>query len=244
MNYELDIHTHTIASGHAYSTLQEMVAAAKEKGLKGLGITEHAPLMPGTCDKIYFSNVRIVPRQMNGIRLFLGAELNIKDKKGGIDLPEYLLRRLDVRIASAHVNVFSPTTGKDLSRAIKGVMENPYIDILGHPDDGRYEYDYEQIAQLAAQYGKIVEINNTSLRPIGVRPNAFENDLRLLEECKKCGVFILMGSDAHISMDVGAHEKAIEVIEKAQYPKELVLNYNMEKFEEILEEHRMGWPKE
>ena len=53
MNIELDVHTHTVASGHAFSTLQEMVKAASEKGLKLLGITEHAPSIPGSCNPIY-----------------------------------------------------------------------------------------------------------------------------------------------------------------------------------------------
>lgn len=43
----LDVHTHTIASGHAFSSLQEMTLTAKEKGLDILGITEHGPNIPG-----------------------------------------------------------------------------------------------------------------------------------------------------------------------------------------------------
>lgn len=54
MKIELDVHTHTIASGHAFSTLQEMAQAAAGKGLKVLGITEHSPGIPGTCHSIYF----------------------------------------------------------------------------------------------------------------------------------------------------------------------------------------------
>ena len=45
----LDVHTHTLASGHAYNTMREMAKAASEKGLEILGITEHAVSMPGTC---------------------------------------------------------------------------------------------------------------------------------------------------------------------------------------------------
>ena len=56
MKIELDVHTHTIASGHAFSTLQEMAQAAAGKGLKVLGITEHSPGIPGTCHPIYFRN--------------------------------------------------------------------------------------------------------------------------------------------------------------------------------------------
>ena len=57
MNYVLDVHTHTIASGHAYNTMREMAKAASEKGLELLGITEHAMAMPGTCHEYYFQNL-------------------------------------------------------------------------------------------------------------------------------------------------------------------------------------------
>lgn len=57
----LDLHTHTVASGHAYCTIHEMAAAAAGKGLEILGITEHAPAMPGTCHNFYFHNLRLSP---------------------------------------------------------------------------------------------------------------------------------------------------------------------------------------
>lgn len=82
MKIELDVHTHTIASGHAFSTLQEMAQAAAGKGLKVLGITEHSPGIPGTCHPIYFRNLHVVPRRMYGVELLLGAEINILDGKG------------------------------------------------------------------------------------------------------------------------------------------------------------------
>ena len=56
MNIELDTHTHTLASGHAYNTIREMIEAAAAKGLKLLALTEHAPAMPGSCGDYYFYN--------------------------------------------------------------------------------------------------------------------------------------------------------------------------------------------
>jgi len=104
---ELDVHTHTIASGHAFSTLQEMAKAASDKGLKLLGITEHSSGIPGSCDPIYFRNLHVVPRQMYGIELLLGAEINILDTAGHLDMDEFYLQKLDLRIAGkigrAHV---------------------------------------------------------------------------------------------------------------------------------------------
>ena len=64
MKIELDVHTHTIASGHAFSTLQEMAQAAADKGLKVLGITEHSPGVPGTCHPIYFRFLSIIFNQL------------------------------------------------------------------------------------------------------------------------------------------------------------------------------------
>ena len=84
MKFTLDLHTHTVASGHAYSTVQEMAKAAADKGLKLLGITEHAQGIPGTCDEIYFHNMRIIPRKMYGIDLMFGSEINIIDHDGTI----------------------------------------------------------------------------------------------------------------------------------------------------------------
>ena len=98
MKIELDVHTHTIASGHAFSTLQEMAQAAADKGLKVLGITEHSPGVPGTCHPIYFRNLHVVPRRMYGVELLLGAEINILDGKGNLELDEDYMKMLDIRI--------------------------------------------------------------------------------------------------------------------------------------------------
>ena len=87
MRFEADTHSHTLASGHAYSTIKEMAAAAEAKGLKALALTEHAPKMPGTCGLFYFQNLDVVPRKCGGIRLLMGAEVNIMDETGRIDLP-------------------------------------------------------------------------------------------------------------------------------------------------------------
>ena len=84
----LDVHTHTVASGHAYSSLQEMVLAASEKGLEVLGVTEHGPSIEGTCPLLYFKNMHVVPRQMYGIRLLMGCEINILDTTGRLDVSE------------------------------------------------------------------------------------------------------------------------------------------------------------
>ena len=76
----LDLHTHTIASGHAYNTMMEMIHEAQNKGLDVYGITEHAPRMKGTCTDFYFHNLKVVPRKHGDLELLLGVELNILDE--------------------------------------------------------------------------------------------------------------------------------------------------------------------
>ena len=68
----LDLHTHTVASGHAYCSLREMARAASDKGLELLGITEHAPMMPETCHEFYFNNLKVVPGSCMGFSCFWG----------------------------------------------------------------------------------------------------------------------------------------------------------------------------
>ncbi len=84
MRYLLDSHTHTIISGHAYNTIQEMALTAKKMGLQAIAITDHGPTIPGTCAPIYFTNFNVIDRAMYGIDLFMGIELNIIDYKGNI----------------------------------------------------------------------------------------------------------------------------------------------------------------
>ena len=82
----LDIHTHTIASGHAYNTIYEMAQSASRKGLALLGISDHGPAMEGSASKHYFRSCRCIPRELYGVKILFGCELNIMDYDGGIDL--------------------------------------------------------------------------------------------------------------------------------------------------------------
>ena len=69
MTDKIDLHTHTIASGHAYSTRNEMILAAAQKGMEVFAITEHAPAMPGTCHQMYFMNYRVLPRVYGNMKI-------------------------------------------------------------------------------------------------------------------------------------------------------------------------------
>jgi len=235
MDYLLDVHTHTIASGHAYNTMMEMAEAAAGKGLKLLGITEHAPLMPGSCSNLYFHNLKVVPRHMCGIELMLGVELNILDFDGHVDLDIHSLRLLDLKIASLHSLCIRPGSRKDNTRAVLGAIYNPLIDIIGHPDDGLYPLEYESIVEAARETDTLLELNNNSLNPAGARKNTRNNIVTMLEYCKEYRQPIIMNSDAHVFSDVGRHDFSEALVSEIGFPEELIVNRSVESFKEYIQ---------
>lgn len=233
---ELDVHTHTIASGHAYGTITEMAKAAAEKGLKILGITEHTRGIPGTCDDIYFFNLKVVPRQMFGIELMLGAEINIVDYNGTLDLDEEYMKHLDVRIAGIHSLCYKFGTPKENTSAVVNAIKNPYIDIISHPDDGRCPLIYEEVVKAAKEYHTLLEVNNNSLRL--KRKNVRENVITMLTLCKKYQVPVLVSSDAHYMTDLANTDHVQSVIEQVAFPEDLIINYSIDGFREFILENR------
>ena len=221
----LDLHTHTIASGHAYSTIQEMARAAADKGLEILGITEHAPALPGACDPIYFRNLHVVPRLMYGVRLLMGVELNILDTSGRLDLDERHYRCCDIRVAGIHALCWQGGTRTQNTDAMLAAIENPWTHIISHPGDGTAELDFEPIVRAAARTQTLLEINSSSLIPLRGKTQARPNNLEILRLCRKAGLPVILGSDAHISFSVADYHYALPLLAETNFPDELVMNY-------------------
>lgn len=221
----VDLHTHTIASGHAYNTINEMVQAAKERGLEVYGITEHAPAMAGTCTAMYFMNLLALPRERMGMTVLYGVELNILDLDGHVDLPDRTLEEMDLAIASMHTPCFQGGNKEENTRAYLKVMAHPYINIIGHPDDGRFPVDYRALAEGAKEHGVLLEMNNSSMAPGSFRDHAREHYLEMLEYCKQYETPIVVDSDAHVDLDVGNHTLALELLKEADFPEKLVANH-------------------
>ena len=106
MEFVLDIHCHTLASGHAYSTLNENAEHAKKINLKCFGAADHGPQMPGAPHFYHFANMRVLGAEIRGIRFLKGIEANILNENGEIDLAEEWLKGLDFAIASFHRGIF------------------------------------------------------------------------------------------------------------------------------------------
>lgn len=234
MKFVIDAHTHTIASGHAYSTILENVDYASKTGLKLLGITDHAPAMEGGTKPAYFLNFAAIPREINGLQLRMGAELNIMDYDGKVDLDKFYLEKMDYAIASLHPPCIPFGNLEENTNAILRAMENPYIKILGHPGDPRYPIDCKAIVDKSEETGTIIEINNASLIPDGFRKGSEKYISEILKLCRKKGVPVILASDAHFATQIGNFNHALKLMKEVDFPEELIVNSSVEMFRNCL----------
>lgn len=234
MKLELDLHTHTLASGHAFSSMQEMIQGAQDKGLKMLGITEHAPGFPGSCGEIYFINLYTVPRKIGDLELLIGAEIDILDTKGNLSMDTDLMDMIDLRIAGIHSLCYDEGTKEENTAGMIEVIKNPYIHIISHPGDGSVELDFEPLVLASKEHHTLLEINNSSLKPIRQKEEARGNNLEILRLCKKYEVSVILSSDAHISYDIASFNHALELVNEIDFPEELIINTSVEKLKKYL----------
>ena len=230
MKLRMDTHTHSVASGHAYSTVDENLRWAAAHGLELVALTDHAPGMKDTTGHAYFANLHVLPERLHGVRLLRGIELNIMDFEGNVDMDEKVLSRLDLGIASLHMPCIKPGSRKENTRAMLKVMENPYVDIIGHPGDPRYDIDYKEVFRQAKETGTILEINNASLIPGGFRDGSQENVKEILRMSMEEGISVVLGSDAHFYTGIGDFSYALNLLKEVGFPEELVLNTDPVRF--------------
>lgn len=244
---ELDIHTHTVASGHyTKDTVTDMIKQAAGQGLKLLGISEHGPALPHSCTLSYFRSLSSASSARMGVHVLYGVEANIMDAArqqlyfaqhpytghtavssyccGMLDLPEEILKNLDYVIAGMHLPCYQPGTVEENTEAYIQAMKNPYVKIIAHPDDTSYPVDYKRLVEAALDYHVLLEINNASLMPDGYRGNTSENSRMILELCKKQRYPVLLSSDSHGRRNVGNFTYALKLIRDVGFPEELVLN--------------------
>ncbi len=225
MEFRLDSHTHTLASGHAYCTLLEMVRAAADRGLELICITDHAPGMELTTHKDYFLNFRVIDREIYGVRVMMGAELNVMDFDGTVDLPQAAEQSGHGHRQPAYL-VHAPgrRTGGEYSGHGPRHGQLPQDLYPGTPRRRPLSLDYPALVRAAGERGVLLEVNNTSLSPACSRVNSTANVTEMLKHCRREGVPVVVGSDAHFVSAVGGHQYAQALLDELDFPEELVLN--------------------
>lgn len=222
-----DLHVHSIGSHHAYSTVLEIAAAAKAKGLALIAITDHGPAMPDGPHPYYFGNLRVLPEEIDGIRILKGVEANIMNEKGELDLAEGYLRKLDVVLAGFHTHCFPYNDQEKCTQTALRVLDNPYVDIIVHPGNPEFSINHEMLVQHAAQKGICLEINNSTF--CGSRRGSEGNCRRIAELIAHYGCKMVIGSDAHFAWDVGKFDHAVEAVLAAGVSEDQILNTSAEK---------------
>jgi len=192
-----DIHMHTTHTD-GDSSIEEMAEAAKEYGHDYIAITDHSKRVSVAgglnADELVdeLDEIEKADKKIDGIKILKGAEVDIL-KDGSLDLPDDVLDKLDICICSVHYYTDLPED-QQTERILKA-MDNPNIDILGHPS-GRLlqerepmNLDMEKIIDKAAEKDIILEIN--------ANPHRLDLDDRHCKLAKKRGVKMSISTDAH-----------------------------------------------
>ncbi len=232
MKFLVDVHAHTIASTHAYSTVHDYLAVAKEKGIKLFAITDHGPDMADAPHFWHFVNMRVLPRIFDGIGVLRGIEANIKNENGDIDFFGSYLDELDIVLAGFHEPVFPPSTQTTHTQALVNCIESGNVDIISHPGNPAYPIDIKRVAEAAATHNVALEINNSSF--LTSRQGSLKNCTAIARAVKEAGGYLVLGSDSHVAFSLGGFDKAIELIQEVEFPVERILNHSPEALLEFL----------
>ncbi|NLN82518.1 MAG: phosphatase [Clostridiales bacterium] len=224
-NIVADLHCHTIASTHAYSTITELAQAARRRGLVAVGCTDHGVAMWDAPKMSYFGNLNNLPKKIEGVRVLQGVEANVTGFDGRLDIPADLLSRMEVVIASMHGGIMPTGSVDECTAAWLAVAENPHVDIIAHSGSPEYAYDYETVLKAFSRNGKAVEINEHSFE---VRKSSIQNCRRIAEMCKRLSISIVVGSDSHFHEWVGLFPNCFRMLNEIEFPPKLIVNSSIE----------------
>lgn len=196
-----DLHVHSHASdGHW--TFREIVEQGRKRGFAYAAVTDHSQRLTvahGLDPSRLLEQIAAIDRfneELRDFRLLKGIEVDILED-GSLDLPDDVLRRLDLVVGAVHSKFkLSPT--KQTERILRA-MDHPHFSILGHPT-GRlllkrqpYEVDMLRIIRHAAERGCFIELN--------AHPERLDLFDVFCQVAKDEGVLVSINSDAHHPRD-------------------------------------------
>jgi len=232
---KIDLHIHTIASGHAYSTINEYVIQAKKNRMKIIGFADHDPGNVETIvSEIYFSELSRIPKVISGIRVLKGVEADV-DSNGSINLLERTIKNLDYVIAGLHKGAAFKEQGiKRNTEAVIKLIRSGKVQIISHPFKmSSYKTDIGAVAEVACRNNVLLEVNISYLveRWLEKHPENLSGLGKMIKIVKKHEQKVIVGSDAHNIWELGDDsplkkiKKQIGLTDKMiinNYPKELM----------------------
>ncbi|MEX9873442.1 phosphatase [Providencia rettgeri] len=233
--YQVDLHAHTIASTHAYSTVNEYFAEAASRGVKLFAITDHGPEMQDAPHEWHFGNMPILPRIVDGVGLLYGIEANIKNKLGETDCNEKIARHLDIILAGFHEPVLEPQSLADNTEAMIATIRSGKVQIITHPGNPKYPIDIKAVAQAAKECNVALEMNNSSF--LHSRAGSQQNCLEIAKAVKETGGWVALGSDSHFAGYLGRFDRVVDMLESISFPQSQILNVSPRHVLDFLESH-------
>lgn len=231
MEFIADMHTHTIASDHAYSTITENAAAAAKAGLKYLGMTDHCIQMEDSPHLWHFLNMRVIPDILCGVRIIKGVEADLIGYGGELDVTDDIRRSVEWINVSIHDPCLAPSTLEKITDTYLAVLSEPKVCVLAHTDSFGFPYDYDAVTAECKRQNVLIELNVSRL---GDPRSVKRLKEYILPACIKNGCGIIVDSDAHFWSRIGAFDRAKELIGEIGFPEELVINADLGRFEKFL----------
>jgi DNA polymerase (family 10) len=219
-----DLHMHTTDTD-GKATLAEMVAAARERGLRYIAITDHSKRV-SMARGLDANRLRAQWREIDrlnatkpGITILKGCEVDILER-GGLDLPDDVLAEADWIVASVHYG--QKQSREEITRRIVDALANPHVSAIAHPT-GRilnrrasYEVDLEAVFQAAVEHGKLLELN--------ANPARLDLDDIASAAARKHGIPIVISTDAHATEGLDVMRYGILQARRAGLTKSDVAN--------------------
>ena len=232
--YPVDLHMHTVASTHAYSTLRDYVLQAQTCGVKLLAITDHGPDMADAPHYWHFVNMKVWPRVIDGVGVLRGIEANIKNVQGEIDCSGPMLGSIDIIVAGFHEPVFPPQDEATHTQAMIAAMASGLVHIISHPGNPNYPIDIHAVAEAAAKYDVALELNNSSFTTsrLGSEPNC----RAVAAAVRDAGGRLALGSDSHTAFTLGNFDHCLRIMREVDFPEDRVLNVTPRRLLDFLQQ--------
>ena len=229
--YPVDLHVHTVASTHAYSTIDEYVRQARKIGVRLLAVTDHGPALHDAPSLWHFVNLRVIPHVLDGVGVLRGIEANILES--GLDCPDDTLATLDIVLAGFHMPSQTSLGKEGNTRLMVDAICGGKVHVITHPGNPLFPVDAGAVAEAASRRHVALEVNNASF--MYTRKGSAETCLELIAAQRDAGGWIAVDSDAHHSTSLGSSEEALKIVRAVNFPEERILNASPERTLEFLE---------
>lgn len=230
--FNVDLHLHTVASTHAYSTIHDYIAAAARKQIRLIAITDHGPEMVDAPHAFHFNNMRILPRMVDGVGILRGIEANIKTG-GETDCSDKMRGALDLIIAGFHKQVFALADIVTNTEAMIAVIASGKVHIISHPGNPEYPIDIPAVVAAAREYEVALEVNNASF--LLSRRGSEGNCRKIVAAVRDTGGLLSLGTDSHSAFSLGDFSACQHLLVESEFPSARVLNASPRRVLDFLE---------